>query len=89
MNKKLRKWNWKTHKYEDFEIPATRRPATYAYDMDTHIDCASCGVSVAYGLTYTSMEIHTEMGIGYCVCQECFEEECKRAAKFRREKYHG
>ena len=82
MAKRLRRWNWKTHEYEDFEVPENRLTKTYALDMDTHIDCASCGVGVAYGLTYTSMEIHTEMGIGYCVCQECHEEECKRRVKY-------
>ena len=79
--RKLQRWNWKEHKYEDYVVPDNWYVATYAFDLDTCIDCASCGKSVPYGLTYTSMEIHTDMGIGYAVCDECHEEECKRRFK--------
>lgn len=78
MAKKLKRWNWKKREYEDYEVPDNRFVATFAFDMDTGVDCASCGKCVPYGLTYTSMEIHTEIGMGYCVCQECYEGECKR-----------
>lgn len=74
----LKRWNWKKHEYEDFEVPDNRFVATYMYDLDTCIDCASCGDMIPYGLSYTSMEIHTEMGVGYCVCYSCYEEEAKR-----------
>ena len=84
MAKKLQRWNWKKREYEDYEIPDNWLVATYAFDMDTGIDCASCGKVVPYGLMYTSMEIHTEMGMGYCVCQECHEEERYVCLKFGR-----
>lgn len=78
MAKKLKRWNWKKREYEDYEVPDNWFVATFAFDLDTAVDCASCGNGVPYGLTYTSMEIHTDMGIGYSVCHECHEEECKR-----------
>ena len=81
MAKKLKRWNWEKHEYEDYEVPDNRFVATHAFDMDTCIDCASCGDMVPFGLTYTSMEIHTDAGIGYAVCYTCHEEECKRRVK--------
>lgn len=81
MAKKLQRWNWKKHQYEEYEVPDNWFVTTIAFDLDTFVDCASCGKGVPYGLTYTSMEIHTDMGMGYCVCQECYDEEWKRRTK--------
>ena len=78
MAKQLKKWNWKTREYEDYEVPDNWNVRTFAFDMDTFVDCAQCGEGKAYGLMYTSMEVHTEHGIGYCVCGNCYEEEAKR-----------
>ena len=74
----LKRWNWKKRKYEDYEVPDDWHIYTLVYDLDTFVDCASCGKGVPYGLTYTSMEIHTDMGMGYALCDECHEKELNR-----------
>ena len=84
MAKKLQRWNWRKHEYEDYEVPDNWFVGTYAFDMDTGIDCAQCGQTVPYGLMYTSMEVHTDFGIGYCVCHDCHEQECIRRVKEER-----
>lgn len=48
-------------------------------DMDKVIACAGCGKSVKFGNAYTSLEIHTETGIGFSVCSNCHAGEIKRA----------
>ena len=44
-------------------------------------DYAQCGKELKYGDTYTSLEIHTAMGFGYGVCEDCYEFEWKRREK--------
>ena len=48
-------------------------------DMNKVIACAGCGESVKYGSAYTSLEIHTETGIGFSVCENCHAGEIERA----------
>ena len=74
----LKRWNWKKRKYENYDVPDNRCVKTFVADLDTFVDCACCGKCLPYGLTYTSMEIHTDMGMGYAVCDECYEKEMKR-----------
>ena len=71
---KLQKWNFEIREYEDFDSPA-ENPALYVEDMREIRQCANCGKSVKYGDMYTSKTIHTEMGFGYVVCEECYREE--------------
>lgn len=73
---KLRKWNFNTHVYELFESPA-RILSLYSEDMVAEVDCANCGKRMTYGEGYTSRTIHTEMGLGYPVCESCYQEEHK------------
>lgn len=74
---KLRKWNDDAHKYEAFEVPDDRQVALYADDMDKFIQCANCGRIIKYKDSYTSRTIHTEIGLGYAVCRDCYREECR------------
>jgi len=71
---KLSKWNYKTHKYEDFDSPAVN-PSLYETDMSKMVDCANCGKTLEFGDMYTSKTIHTEIGLGYGVCSNCYEKE--------------
>lgn len=70
------KWNWKTHKYESYKLPLNS--TMFQFDMDDVIACAGCGKHLKYGNSYTSLEIHNSEGIGYAVCEECYNEEWKR-----------
>ena len=74
---KLHKWNPMLHKYEDFEVPDDREIALYMDDMDRLVQCANCGRWMRYGQGYTSRTIHTEVGFGYAVCENCYDEEYK------------
>ena len=74
----LKRWDYGTHTYKDFEVPDERRVATYMPDMSLPVDCASCGVTLPYGETFTSLEIHTEHGFGFGVCHECYHAEWER-----------
>lgn len=74
----LERWNWKTRKYENYDVPDSWCVKTFVPDLDTVVDCASCGTGVPFGLCYTSLEIHNAVGFGYAVCAECYEKEIKR-----------
>lgn len=70
------KWNYKTHSYDLIAIPEAC--ILYTNNMDAQTVCAQCGKKIAYGSSYSSMEIQTSMGFGYPVCPECHDAELKR-----------
>ena len=74
----LKRWNWRKRKYENYDVPDSWCVKTFVNDLDTVVNCAHCGNGVPFGITYTSMEIHTGIGIGYAVCDECHEKELNR-----------
>lgn len=72
----LKKWNYDTHTYDDYEsFPGAK---CFSDDMNEVVQCAGCGTDIQFGLTYTSIEIHTRLGLGYAVCSKCYSEEWKR-----------
>lgn len=79
----MKKWNFKTREYEHFESPAGMMSEFYMW-LDWHesddvfevdIGCTNCAKTVKYGQCYTSRTIHNRVGLGYPVCQECYEKE--------------
>lgn len=76
---KVQKFNRKTHQYEDYELPAGAK--TYSENMDEIIPCAGCGKQIKVNDGYTSLEIHTNAGFGYIVCETCYQHELKRKYK--------
>ena len=70
------KWDCKTHEYKPYILPLGA--VTFRYDMNDIVTCAGCGKESKYGDFYTSLEIHNSTGIGYAVCEECYNEEWKR-----------
>ncbi len=75
---KLNKWNYETHKYDDYIVPDNWNITRYSTDMEEIINCVQCGRKLCVGESYTSMEVHSEIGFGYGVCEECYEKEWKR-----------
>lgn len=73
------KWNFKTKEYEPYELP--EGASCYENEMETPIKCAQCGHVMQYGDGYTSRQIHTKGGFGYCVCEKCYEKEWKEERK--------
>lgn len=70
----LRKWNYKTRKYEKFESPA-KIIFLYSENMELTIDCTNCATRLKNGDSYTSLTIHNELGLGYPVCEKCYNNE--------------
>lgn len=78
----LQKWNYEKHKYERFESPA-KRIALVIDDPDMITDCTNCGRTEIVGETYTSQQIHDSVGIGFPVCDICYQAERVARAKAR------
>lgn len=72
---KDKKWNYKTGEYYDYELP--EHACLYTDDMIKVIACAECGRKMVFGDGYTSKQIHTDFGLGYTVCRECYKREWK------------
>ena len=76
----IKKWDYPSHSY--FSIPITSREPlnikTYSEDMNEIVNCCQCLKKVKFEDTYTSNEIHTDLGFGFAVCEDCYEEEWKR-----------
>ena len=71
----LRKWNYKTHEYDHYEVPDEWNVSAFEADMDTIVNCAECGKLITFGQGYTSRKIHTFFGMGYVVCKDCYDKE--------------
>ncbi len=80
-----RKWNYKTHKYDDYVLP--QGACLVDDDLGKHINCAVCGQEIILGNSYTSLEIHTNCGFGYCVCGKCYKKRNTAQGQTRQGKY--
>ena len=74
----MQKWNYATHRYDEYAVPGNWNCVTYSAYMAQPINCAACGKVVLYGDCYTSMEIHASMGMEYSVCPNCYKKEIAR-----------
>lgn len=81
----LEKWDWKRRKYLPHPVPAEWHCSTLENDMHTLVNCASCGKELPYLMSYTSLEIHTGMGLGYAVCEDCHRAEYQRKMEAQHE----
>jgi len=73
---KAQKWNHKKRDYDPYELPE----GCYLYhpDLKRKVACAQCGTVKEFGVMYTSKEVHNHMGLGYPVCEKCYQLEVKR-----------
>lgn len=71
----LRRWDPRAREYRPYEVPDGWRVSCYEADMRATVRCARCGRELPYGESYTSRQVHTPGGFGYCVCGECYEAE--------------
>ena len=80
----IQKWDYSSHSY--FTIPLISRTPlnlkTYSEDMNEIVNCAQCLKEIKIGDSYTSKEIHTDLGFGFAVCSKCYEEEWERKRKY-------
>lgn len=76
---KVGKWNYKTRTYDDYTLPCGA--SLWSDDLEKMIRCASCAKDIKSGDCYTSLEIHSDLGMGFLVCPCCYEEEVERRKK--------
>lgn len=79
----LRKWDYSTHQYEPYNISDEWDCRWYSDDMTKIINCCQCGKELIFENSYNSQEVHSLMGFGYMVCEQCHEIETKRRLKNR------
>lgn len=68
----LRKWDEVKRAYEPYYVPDEWNVTTFADDMDEKVNCAQCGREITFGEAYTSLQVHSSIGFGYAVCEECY-----------------
>lgn len=74
----IRRWNHETHEYDPYTPNPEWVIVLYSDDMERQVNCASCGKDMTYGEGYTSKELHTRIGLGYPVCEACYNKELER-----------
>lgn len=72
------KWNYETKEYDPYTPDPEWNVVLYTPEMDLAVNCASCGNPMEYGQSFTSLEIHNGMGLGYPVCENCYDKEHER-----------
>lgn len=79
-----KKWNYVTHSYDDYYVPVDKKLVfSDPGSLDTIINCCQCLKEIKFGDSYTSLEVHTEMGMGYAVCEDCYNQEWVRRNKLK------
>lgn len=66
----------KKHEYAPYDLPSGAK--VYTDNLQEAVSCAACGKRIIAGDSYTSLEIHTNMGFGYMVCTDCYNGEIER-----------
>lgn len=79
----LQRWDYDLHEYQLFMVPADWNVTVGGNNMDELINCPTCGCILKVEDSYTSKEVHTNIGIGFCVCEKCHDEEWERRRKYR------
>ncbi len=69
------RWNYATHEYDPYKPDPSWKIQLFSDDMDLPINCTNCGKEMTYGDGYTSLELHNHIGLGYPVCEDCYEQE--------------
>nr|DAM37585.1 MAG TPA: cysteine-rich protein [Caudoviricetes sp.] len=81
-DKMARKWHCKTRKYYDYLLPAG---SVLLVELDKKVSCAECGVQFTFGGMYASRFIHNHVGMGYAVCESCYNRELEEEEKYKDE----
>lgn len=70
MKTKALKWIDEKKEYIPYDLP--NGACLYTDNMEQEIACCQCGKKVKFGDCYTSRTIHTELGLGYAECEDCY-----------------
>ena len=74
----MNRWDYKTHTYLKWAIPAEWKVVLTCEDMEEKVNCCQCGREVEFGNTYSSQEVQNDYGLGYATCEECHNKEMER-----------
>lgn len=74
----LGRWNYATHEYDPYTPDPSWKIKLYTDNLDEQINCTNCGREMVYGDGYTSQELHNPVGLGFPVCEACYEAETNR-----------
>ena len=72
----VQKWDFKKHCYENKQIDD--KCSLFETDMEKIVKCPNCNKDMKFGDGYTSRQYHNNIGLGYAVCEKCYEEEWKQ-----------
>lgn len=75
------KWSFEKHKYEPCQI--SENASLPRENFEDLVDCAECGKQIKFGDSYTSLRIQTSIGLGYAVCEDCYEKEWEERRKYK------
>jgi hypothetical protein len=78
MAKVLRRFKPSSPEMEIHTIPDDWNVKVYSDNIEEKINCAHCGKELRFGDAYTSLEIQSKHGFGYCVCKDCYDKEWQR-----------
>lgn len=81
----LDKWNYEKHVYEPYAVPDDWKVSKYEDNLNAVVNCCQCGRKVIVDDTFSSHEIHDDLGLGFMVCSDCHDKEWKRRKKYKRE----
>lgn len=70
---------WVEDHYIPYELP--EGASCYEGDLEKEVSCCSCGKKLPYGDCYTSKTIHTNIGMGYAECEDCYFAHLKGESK--------
>ena len=77
------KWNMEKSNYEPYKISKDWFCPLYCNDLEEPINCTCCGTEITYGTSFTSLVIHNDFGMGYPVCEDCYEKEIATEMLYR------
>lgn len=79
----IQRWNWQTHQYDPYQPDPAWHVIMHSDNLTEHINCTNCGDGLTFGEAYTSRELHNSIGLGYPVCNGCYQAEFEheKAAK--------
>ena len=69
---KALEWDFEAHAYHDRLI--NEESSLYETDMSKIVN-ANCAKSLPFGDCYTSRKIHNQAGLGFAVCEQCYNQE--------------
>ena len=78
------KWNYEQREYDPYKLNDDWNTPMWSEDMREIVNCAQCGREIKFGDCYTSREIHNRFGLGFPVCESCYEAEWEREREVRR-----